>query len=522
MANPVAFNWIGGGTPPASLFGVQPPVAPTMPGQPPVAWDWMRHPEGPPATNPWATPDLSALFGGLFGQPPAPTPQPPAAPAPRQWRAGTPIANTFSGPVGQNYWDGNRFVIAGPPDPAPPATAPAPPSSPATPGPAQPAPTGGTPAAAGGFGQIPADMMGGGGGGDLATANQQGGGSLPGGLGGMFGGLFGGSSPTGASNQFGSQGWGTGLGLAGSAAGIGLGVPGLGVLGSLAGTGIDITNANRGLSGWLGDQAYAPAPLGVDSFLSAILNGMSLGLFGNSIERSAMNAFNAAFDRQPNVQNNTLNSPTRSWASQQLGPSPGGTGWTGDKSLADSGYGATAGPGDSYGGFDKSGYDPGGLSSEPTGNVDGGWQDAADAKGSGDPGLYAKGGKVAQPLVPGDPPGPDNRIIGAQTGEGVLTRRAMLKYPGLLGAANAGRLDPGEVRGLLGAKQRPDTPDPGDPQERHPHEGAPHRLFGDAAREHWYQRTEPRRRPRVEADPPPRTQPRLEMNGNAQRPRGAR
>ena len=58
----------------------------------------------------------------------------------------------------------------------------------------------------------------------------------------------------------------------------------------------------------------------------------------------------------------------------------------------------------------------------------------------------------ARPGLPIDPPGPDDTMIPAQVGEGVLTRKAMQTYPGLLDAANSGRLDPAKVGGLLSAK----------------------------------------------------------------------
>lgn len=96
---------------------------------------------------------------------------------------------------------------------------------------------------------------------------------------------------------------------------------------------------------------------------------------------------------------------------------------------------------------------------------DGGY-DAGGAPGYGDSGygygygdgygnsgevMYAKGGKIGPAgIVPGNPPGPDNVVIGAQTGEGVLTKAAMKRYPGLLDAANTGKLAKG-WRGLLGS-----------------------------------------------------------------------
>lgn len=81
----------------------------------------------------------------------------------------------------------------------------------------------------------------------------------------------------------------------------------------------------------------------------------------------------------------------------------------------------------------------------------GGWSGDAPGWGGGyDPGLYAKGGKVRPNPESPNPPGEDDQMIGAETGEGILTREAMKRYPGLLAAANSGRLHPKKVKGLLG------------------------------------------------------------------------
>jgi hypothetical protein len=76
------------------------------------------------------------------------------------------------------------------------------------------------------------------------------------------------------------------------------------------------------------------------------------------------------------------------------------------------------------------------------------------------PGRYAAGGAVRVPdanitpaqfgLLRGiDPPGPDDQIGALQSGEGVLTRATMRKYPGLLDAANAGKIPAKKLTGLL-------------------------------------------------------------------------
>jgi len=92
---------------------------------------------------------------------------------------------------------------------------------------------------------------------------------------------------------------------------------------------------------------------------------------------------------------------------------------------------------------------------------------------TGYPEQFAAGGSVMPPQAPGanitpaqfgmlraiDPPGPDDQIGALQTGEGVLTRAAIARYPGLLDAANAGKLDPAKVQGLLAGAPKP-TPRP--------------------------------------------------------------
>jgi hypothetical protein len=85
------------------------------------------------------------------------------------------------------------------------------------------------------------------------------------------------------------------------------------------------------------------------------------------------------------------------------------------------------------------------------------------------PGRYAAGGMVGgMPTAPGDnispaafgalrainPPGPDDQIGALQTGEGVIRRDAMKRYPGLLDAVNSGVLDPKKVAGLLAPAKR--------------------------------------------------------------------
>lgn len=74
---------------------------------------------------------------------------------------------------------------------------------------------------------------------------------------------------------------------------------------------------------------------------------------------------------------------------------------------------------------------------------------------------YARGGLVRHSTVPGDPPGPDNVFIAAQTGEGVLSRRAMAKLgPRLFAVLNAGDFDRDAVAAVLHQVGGNDEPEP--------------------------------------------------------------
>lgn len=80
----------------------------------------------------------------------------------------------------------------------------------------------------------------------------------------------------------------------------------------------------------------------------------------------------------------------------------------------------------------------------------GGYDAGYGGMSGGNGGVYgfAKGGRIPHPM-PGmhDPPGPDDQIAAVQSGEGVLTRKAMKRHPGLLDALNRG--DMKRARGLL-------------------------------------------------------------------------
>lgn len=101
-------------------------------------------------------------------------------------------------------------------------------------------------------------------------------------------------------------------------------------------------------------------------------------------------------------------------------------------------------------GFGDSGNDVSGSSSGD--GTKGGDSKDSGAWGGGTgetSGWYAKGGTV-RPPQPGaaDPPGPDDQIAAVQSGEGILTRKAMKRHPGLLDALNRGDIK--KARGLLG------------------------------------------------------------------------
>jgi hypothetical protein len=139
------------------------------------------------------------------------------------------------------------------------------------------------------------------------------------------------------------------------------------------------------------------------------------------------------------------------------GTDPGGsTGSASDKGDT------SASPGGS-GGSSGWGGDKGGTSDRDTGQyVRGGLIGAPPSAGRG-AGRYAAGGAVGDANITPrqfgtlrgiDPPGPDDQIGALQTGEGVMTRASMQKYPGLLNAANKGTLNPTHVQGLLAPRPK--------------------------------------------------------------------
>lgn len=233
-------------------------------------------------------------------------------------------------------------------------------------------------------------------------------------------------APTGDTKDMGGpRSWGSTLGTLGSLAGFA--VPGIGgaLLGpamNLGGSWIDARQANNGL-------ASQGLPRGVNALPAALANGM-FGLLGRAGIGTSIN------DQVGNLKSQEYARDLA--APPNLGFLPGVAtldpiskdmpGWGGDVSGSTSGDGSKDTP-------DKS-TDPNYGS-----DVWGG--------GTGGTSYYARGGKVRPPR-PGavNPPGPDDQIAAVQSGEGVLTRAAMKRHPGLLDALNRGDIK--KARGLLG------------------------------------------------------------------------
>jgi hypothetical protein len=280
-----------------------------------------------------------------------------------------------------------------------------------------------------------------------------------------------------------SSNFGPIAGTIGSIAGMAAGVPGLGTGLGLAGSMLDLSRYSDNLRshGIAIDPNYASAAL-------ASVTGLPFGLgslFGTSARQQAENArrdalANGIFGTDPfgigassswNADLANAATPAQGLISGDLpyGAPVTGTAaqypagfldWSSglasqdtqgqaDKAAAQAAgdYGSIGGKDASYGGLGQ-GYDSGGNYG---GSMDKGGGDRND------PGaLYSRGGVVRGPgLIPGfNPPGPDNTTGALLTGEGVLTRGAMQRYPGLLSAANAGKLDPAKVKGLLTAGAR--------------------------------------------------------------------
>lgn len=312
----------------------------------------------------------------------------------------------MTAPFAIGYWNGNRFVIPGLPQAA------------AVPAPAVPATN---------QQDVEAHQAAG----ALSGPSPFGG---PGGQAGGFGSFADPTRPGGAApapgqdtkDMGGPRSWGSTLGTIGTLAGFavpGIGGAVLGPLGNLGGSWIDARTANNGL-------ASQGLPRGVSALPAAAAHGLfgllgSLGV-GRSISDQVGDIKNQAWQQELAAPPNLGFLPGAATLDPISKDMPG---WGGDVS------GST--------GADNSKDTPD-KSADPN--------YGSDVWGGGTGGTsfgYAKGGTVqAPPAGVADPPGPDDQIAAVQTGEGVLTKRAMKKWPGLLDALNRG--DVKKARGLLG------------------------------------------------------------------------
>lgn len=222
-------------------------------------------------------------------------------------------------------------------------------------------------------------------------------------------------------------------GIAGTAAGI----PGLGVAGGALG---QMADANR-YSGVLNANSVPFSP----NYGSAALYGASSlpfgigALFGTSAREQSENARREALAN--GVLDGNVTQPFSGIpAAAPWGGFLGADNWTTSQVPDDFS--------DPWGGFLGGGWSSGGESN-PGGVGDNYGPDPGGFGPWGSDWGFAKGGRIPRPM-PGmhDPPGPDDQIAAVQSGEGVLTRKAMKRHPGLLDALNKG--DVKRARGLLG------------------------------------------------------------------------
>lgn len=223
--------------------------------------------------------------------------------------------------------------------------------------------------------------------------------------------------------------WGT---LAGYGGGLlGMAVPGVGgaLIGPAAsaiGHSLALSPLNTELEG-LG----ATGRLGFGDVLGSMVNGLGFGLGGGLTGARSMG------ERFADLADS--GAPDEPAAAAPAAPNP----WTdifgGAGTFTDTPAPAPGSPwNDIFGGAGNFTDTP---SAPEPGNP---WHDIFGGAGN-----FAKGGRVPKP-GPGsyNPPGPDDQIAAVQSGEGLLTRTAMKKFPGLLEALNKG--DAKKARGLLG------------------------------------------------------------------------
>jgi hypothetical protein len=332
------------------------------------------------------------------------------------------IANGYGAPpAGLNWWEGNRFMMPSLLMPeAPPPPAPASPAAPVAPSisnaaswvPDARAWTGDGGGMQGGASGIMDQRLG--------TSENPGVTRSSWDMAKETGGMLG-RAALGALNPFG--GWGSALG---TLAGLGLGLPGLGTIGGMFDMARDVTAAfGRSPMGQTTYDAFGnvvSAPSGMSrSELDAMNDVVSRGQEG-------WNAMSA--DRQQSLDRAIADAIA---ANPDIFGMGGGTEAQAGTAQVDRSVG------DVFGAGYDAGTGMGGMSGPDGGTY--GW-----AKGG-----QIHGGAVGRSrgLLDVDPPGPDNAYAPVQTGEGVVTRAAMRRHPGLLAAWNRG--DTPAMRRLLRA-----------------------------------------------------------------------
>ena len=235
----------------------------------------------------------------------------------------------------------------------------------------------------------------------------------------------------------GPRSWGSTLGTLGGIAG--MAIPGIGgaLLGpamNLGGSWIDARAANNGLASQGLGRGVSAGPAALSNGLFGLLGALGVGQsIGDQVSGVKNEAWSRDWATPPNL-GFFPGAQLEPFAKENLSFLPGVT-------FPDSVV------------KDGAPFDGGNISDSSSG--DGTKADPgkdSDVWGGGTGGTswgYAKGGTVqAPPPGAADPPGPDDQIAAVQTGEGVLTKKAMKKWPGLLDALNKG--DAKKARGLLG------------------------------------------------------------------------
>ncbi len=243
----------------------------------------------------------------------------------------------------------------------------------------------------------------------------------------------------------------------GSVLGIAAGVPGIGLLGSIAGAMSDASRANQDMEA----VGRAPSLSGAKDFVGSAPFGLGLGEkiglgqtydkqiadeFGFNLGRSGLAALaNAAKGLDATAygieQEGAFRGPDT--GAGLGGISPGAGGYM--SSLPDgtvAGFGALGTPSGGGGpSAPASGDGPGGMTG-----------DAGDPGADGGPsGPWNRGGVL--PKRRDTVSGPDDQLITAKSGEGIIRAEAVEHYgPGLIGAINRMKIPKKELQGLLGVR----------------------------------------------------------------------